>query len=81
MSVFVMIDYGSIENLSPNSLKMVHLSSSKAVFLFTKLSKSGVVQVWLEEAPFSGCASDVEIQKNVDYLKVKSDQVIAGYGS
>lgn len=81
MSVFVMIDYGSIENLSPNSLKMVHLSSSKAVFLFTKLSKSGVVHVWLEEAPFSGCASDVEIQKNVDYLKEKSDQIIASYGS
>jgi hypothetical protein len=81
MSVFVMIDYGSIENLSPNSLKMVHLSSSKAVFLFTKLRKSGVVQVWLEEAPFSGCTSDVEIQKNVNYLKAKSDQIIASYGS
>lgn len=80
-SVFVMIDYGSIENLSPNSLKMVHLSSSKAVFLFTKLRKSGVVEVWLEEAPFPRCASDLEIQKNIAYLKEKSDQLIASYGS
>lgn len=81
MSVFVMIDYGSIEKISPNSLKMVPLSSSKAVFLFTKLRKSGVVEVWLEEAPFPHCASDLEIQKNIAYLKAKSDQLIASYGS
>ena len=79
LSVFVMIDYGSIENLSPNSLKMVHLSSSKAVFLFTRLGKSGVIHAWLEEAPYPSCASDLEIKKNIEYLKAKSDQIMDTY--
>lgn len=78
-SVYVLIDRLELDDLSPNSMKICRIATAKAVFVFTKLDKKGVIQCWLEEAPFPECATDEQIQENLEYLKNRSDSVMQTY--
>ncbi len=78
-SVIVMVDRSGVNDLSPNSMKICRISAAKTVFVFTKLDKKGVIQCWLEEAPFPNCATDGEIQENLEYLKRTSLEIMRTY--
>ena len=78
-SVYVLIDRLELNDVSPNSLKICRISAAKTVFVFTKLDKKGVIQCWLEEAPFPNCATDGEIQENLEYLKRISLEIMRTY--
>ena len=78
-SVYVLIDRLELNDVSPNSMKICRISAAKTVFVFTKLDKKGVIQCWLEEAPFPNCATDGEIQENLEYLKRTSLEIMRTY--
>ncbi|MHA8067394.1 hypothetical protein V7S76_12040 [Aquirufa sp. ROCK2-A2] len=78
-SVFAMIDRDQLDDLSPNSMKICRLASAKVVFVFAKVDKKGVIQIWLEKAPFPDCAIDEQIQQNLEHLKKVSLQIMKTY--
>ena len=77
-TVFIMIDKEE-NNYSPNSMKIVSLTESKVIFLFSRLNTNGTIYTWLEEPLFPYCKTDKEIQENITQLKNNSNQIFDSY--
>ena len=80
-SILVMIDIPNTNIYSPNSMKICGLTGSMAIFIFAKLNKNGIIQIWLESPPFPFCKTDSEIQENIKELKYKTNQILEEYSN
>ncbi|MFN5423666.1 MAG: hypothetical protein ACK5AO_10395, partial [bacterium] len=78
-SIYLMIDDPSANTYSPNGLKICQITNSTLVFSFVCMRKTGVIDTWLEMAPFPYCKNDEEINGNIDYLKCKSQEIFDSY--
>ena len=78
-AIFLLIDDTTTNTYSPNSMKICRLTGSKMILGFAKLKKSGFIEVWLEQPPFTNCTTDTEIEENIAYIKQKTNQILDEY--
>lgn len=78
-TLFLMINDHQNKSYSPNSLKLCKITKSKIAFCYTKLDKNGIISTWMEPVPFPYCKTDTEIEENLAYMKLKTNQILEEY--
>jgi hypothetical protein len=77
--ILLMIDNGDNSYYSPNVMHLCQLTKSKVVFLFAELNREGVVDVNIVNAPFPHCETPHQIEKNIDFMKQKTEEIKQRY--
>jgi hypothetical protein len=78
-NVALMLDNSYTNEYSGNSMEICRLTRSRAVFFFAMLQGDGTISTWLEPAPFPNCSTDREIEENIAYLKMKTNEIHEKY--